>query len=133
MVIVGAVRTANCRWVGRAGGSGLGVVGGRRHQFGGGLEGVPLWLPRLCQTLPLPLLPHPPAASQTRLHPTRSAKKGGFKDAFPDDLVVAVLKEVLDRAGVKPEVPVGQRLTVGCDAATVLRASWLCVLPDLVS
>ncbi|PRW57879.1 3-ketoacyl- thiolase peroxisomal [Chlorella sorokiniana] len=31
------------------------------------------------------------------------AKKGGFKDAYPDDLVVAVLKEVLERTGVKPE------------------------------
>ncbi len=65
----------------------------------------------LCSAGPLPATP-------------RSAKKGGFKDAFPDDLVVAVLKDVVERAGVKPEV--GGRCHAG-DPPAVLRL--LCQLP----
>lgn len=56
------------------------------------------------------------------------AKKGGFKDAFPEDLLAAVFKAVLDKSKIDPnliqDVAVGNVLPPG-GGATVARAAAL--------
>lgn len=56
---------------------------------------LPCWQP-LARTLPLLTRPLPPPAGR--------AKKGAFKDTPADELVLAVMKDVMRRTGVQPDV-----------------------------
>lgn len=60
--------------------------------------------------------------------PITRAKKGGFKDACPEDLLKAVFEAAVDRAGIKKElveeIQVGNVLPAG-GGATVARMAQL--------
>jgi len=64
------------------------------------------------------------------------AKRGGFKDTHPTDLLAPVLKAVVERAGVKPEavgdVVVGNVLAPGGFATQARMAMFLAGFPDSV-
>ena len=59
--------------------------------------------------------------------PITKAKKGGLKDACPEDLLAAVLKGVLERSGVDPalveDVAVGNVLPPGGGASVARMAA----------
>ena len=69
------------------------------------------------------LSPKPCAAART---PFTRAKKGGFKDTCPEDLLVAVFKAVVERSGVPydlvEEIQVGNVLPAGGGASVARMA-----------
>lgn len=50
--------------------------------------------------------------SPTPLPSEPQAKRGGFKDTLPDDMLAAVITATLQRTGVEPEVSKKQRVCV---------------------
>uniref|UniRef100_A0A453Q308 Thiolase N-terminal domain-containing protein n=1 Tax=Aegilops tauschii subsp. strangulata TaxID=200361 RepID=A0A453Q308_AEGTS len=69
--------------------------------------------------------------------PICKAKRGGFKDTYPEDLLTPVLKAVLDKTGINPaeigDVVVGTVLGPGSQRAIECRtASLLAGIPETV-
>lgn len=62
------------------------------------------------------------------------AKKGGFKDTTPEDLLDAALKGVIERSGIDPklieDVAVGNVLPPGSGATVARMASLHSGIPD---
>jgi acetyl-CoA acyltransferase 1 len=56
------------------------------------------------------------------------AKKGGLKDALPEDMLSVVLKAVIERAGISPseveDIIVGNVLQPGAGATTARMAAF---------
>ncbi len=67
--------------------------------------------------------------------PVCKAKRGAFKDTHPGDLLVAVLRGVLEGTSVKPsqigDISVGNVLMPGAGAAQVRMAMFLAGKPAL--
>jgi len=68
--------------------------------------------------------------------PIGKAKRGSFKDTHPTDLLAAVLRAVIERAGVKPQdiqdIAVGNVLLPGAGATQARMAMFLAGFPETV-